>query len=199
MGEVTFVAAVVGDRLRNAPARRPAPSTSRPPARPLAGGWASPPAASQRGCGAILPAGEQGPPDGHAAQPVNRDDCARTARRTPNCPRSHAARSLPRGQFLGPHWAQLPDLRGSPSSWERQPRLGAGILAGHRLSCPWWQAGLWVRAGCADGADTAPHASWAWPVHRADLGEWVAGPGFEPGKAVFGGLRVGTVQVRAPR
>jgi hypothetical protein len=59
--------------------------------------------------------------------------------------------SLPRGEFFGTYLAQLPDLA------PLRPLAAAGqtgrsrILAGHRVSCCWRQAGLCGRAGCTGG------------------------------------------------
>jgi len=73
MGEVTFVVAGVGDCLRNASTR---------PALQRRGDWQGRwPAAGDRrlrrrsaDARRSCPAGEQRPPDGHAAQSVNCDD-----------------------------------------------------------------------------------------------------------------------------
>jgi hypothetical protein len=86
-------------------------------------------------------------------------------------------------RILWTYLAQLPDLRGSPPSWQRPGQTECSrILAGHRVSCCWRQAGLCARTGRTGGVWHRSHTSLG-PVRApgSTCGFWVAGPGFEPG------------------
>jgi hypothetical protein len=93
------------------------------------------------------------------------------------------------GQTLARIWHNFL-IFAAPAFWQPQAWRGVlCILAGHRRVAGGGRQGSGSAKAAPAVGTPLLYVSRAWSPHRPDLGECVAGPGFEPGKTVIGDLQ----------